>query len=139
MQKLGVTRRVFTAGDHKDRLDPFEPLNPEDVTKIKSVLNDVHKSFVDDVMAGRQGKLHGDPKELFSGDFWSGNRAAELGLVDGTGNLWTVLDKEFKTTQYRNYTSRPNLIEVFMKNISTSLDLHFGLSQTGSPVKEQAF
>ncbi len=139
IRKLGITRRTFTAGDHKDRLDSFEPLNPMDVEKIKSVLNDVHHNFIADVVEGRKGKLHGPEQELFSGDFWTGDRALQLGLVDGTGNLWTVMQAEFKTNQYRDYTGRPNLMEVLMKNISTSLNLSFGLTQGASPIKAQAF
>lgn len=139
MSKIGVTRRTFTAGDHKDRLDPFEPLNPEDVTKVKTVLNEIHQSFINDVLEGRKGKLQGDQSELFSGDFWTGSRAVQLGIADGTGNLWTILESEFKTNQYRDYTTKPNLIEIFMRGISTSLNLPLGMKQTTSPVKAQAF
>ncbi len=137
--KLGITRRAFTAGDHKDRLDPFEPLNPQDVEKVKSVLNDVHQSFIADVVQGRQGKLKGSQQELFSGDFWTGRQATALGLADGTGNLWTILDAEFKTNLYRDYTMKPNLMDVFIKGISTSLNFHFGAKQSTSPVREVAF
>ena len=139
MTKLGVSRRVFTAGDHKDRLDPFEPLNPQDVAKVKAVLEDVHQSFIQDVVDGRQGKLKGTPDELFSGDFWTGRQATTLGLADGTGNLWTIMDAEFKTNMYRDYTTKPNLIDVLVKGISTSFNLHFGLKQSTSPVREEAF
>ena len=72
--KIGVTRRVFTAGTNKDRLDPFQPLKPADVAKVKVVLDQVHQSFIDDVQAGRKGKLQGDPQSLFSGDFWTGDK-----------------------------------------------------------------
>ncbi|HYF98210.1 MAG TPA: S49 family peptidase, partial [Coxiellaceae bacterium] len=103
------------------------------------VLDDVHQSFIQDVTEGRQGKLKGTPAELFSGDFWTGGQATQLGLVDGTGNLWTIMESEFKTNMYRDYTSKPNLIDVFIKGISTSLNVHFGLNQSTSPIREQAF
>ena len=78
-------------------------------------------------------------EELFSGDFWTGRQATALGLADGTGNLWTIMDAEFKTNMYRDYTMKPNLMDVFIKAISTSLNLHFGLKQSTSPVREEAF
>lgn len=137
IQKLGITRRVFTAGENKDRLDPFKPLTPADVEKVKTVLDDVHKDFVNDVVEGRGSRLHGNPEELFSGDFWSGSQAVKLGLVDGTANLWTVLRKEFNVKYYRDYTSHGNLIAQILKGAETQLHLH--LMYDGSPLKAEAF
>ena len=97
MQKLGISRRVFTAGVNKDRLDPFKPLKEADQQKVHHLLNLVHQNFIDDVLAGRKGKLRGNENELFSGDFWTGQQAVKLGLADGTGDLWTILEKEFLT------------------------------------------
>jgi protease IV len=123
--KIGVQRRVFTAGDHKDRLDPFEPLKPEDVTKVKSVLDQVHQSFINDVLTSRQGKLKGDQKELFSGDFWSGNEAVKLGLADDTLNLWDALQQEFNTRYYKDYSVKPSLLASIISNVGTELHLNF--------------
>ena len=63
IKKIGVTRRVFTAGLNKDRLDPFEPVDPADKVKIQSILKEVHEDFINDVLVGRKGKLNGDPAE----------------------------------------------------------------------------
>lgn len=123
--KIGVQRRVFTAGNHKDRLDPFQPLNPADVEKVKQVLDQVHQSFIDDVLAGRQGKLQGDSKELFSGDFWSGSQAVKLGLADDTLNLWDALQQEFNTKYYRDYSVKPSLLASIISNVGTELHLNF--------------
>lgn len=123
--KIGVQRRVFTAGENKDRLDMFEPLKPEDVAKVKVVLDQVHQSFIDDVLAGRQGKLKGDQKELFSGDFWSGSEAVKLGLADDTLNLWDALQQEFNTRYYHDYSVKPSLLQALLSNVGTELHLNF--------------
>jgi protease-4 len=125
MAKVGVTRRVFTAGANKDRLDPFMPIKPEDQAKIKTILDTVHQDFINDVTEGRKGKLKGDPKELFSGDFWTGTQAVQLGLADGTANLWEATEETFGTTHYRDYSPRPGLWESVVRDVSTQLHLGF--------------
>ncbi len=137
IEKLGITRRVFTAGLNKDRLDPFKQLTPADVAKVKIVLDDVHKDFINDVVQGRGKRLQGSRAELFSGDFWSGSEAAKLGLVDGTANLWTVLQQQYGVQYYRDYTPQGNLFAELLKGAETQLDLH--LMYQGDPVKAQAF
>jgi protease-4 len=122
MKKAGVDRRVYTAGTQKDRLDPFLPQNPEDLKKIQEVMGEVHKNFVDAVMEGRKGKLKADPETLFNGDFWSGISAMNLGLVDGLGNLIDVMDKEFKTTRYKEYGGTPMLFKTLTGQFNSSLD-----------------
>src|SRR3990167_1150083 len=123
MKKIGISRRVFTAGINKDRMDPFELMKPADQAKIKDVLDAVHQDFIDDVIAGRKGKLKGDPKELFSGDFWTGTQAAKLGLVDGTSNVWEVAQSNFGTTHYRDYSPHDNFFESVIRNVSMKLPL----------------
>lgn len=138
MQKVGVTRRVYTAGDNKDRLDPFQPVNPVDIAKVNQVLAIAHQNFIDDVLQGRQGKLHGDPKELFSGDFWTGQQAVQLGLADGTGNLWDILQNEFGVQHYKQYKAAPNLWKILSGDAQSIL--HFSLaSQLGNdyPMKAE--
>lgn len=125
MSKVGVTRRVFTAGANKDRLDPFMALKPEDQAKIKTILDSVHQDFINDVNEGRKGKLNGDPKELFSGDFWTGTQAVQLGLADGTANLWEATEETFGTTHYRDYSPRPGIWESVVRDVSTQLHLGF--------------
>lgn len=124
IKKIGVSRRVFTAGANKDRLDPFEPMNTADQDKIQNILKIVHQDFINDVLAGRKGKLNGDLTELFSGDFWTGSQAVKLGLVDGTANIWDAMQNTFSTTHYRDFTPRQNLLESLLQGVSTQLHLN---------------
>ena len=84
MQKLGVERRVLTAGENKALLDPFSPVNPEHVAFAKGMLNEIHQQFIQVVREGRGNRLKETP-EMFSGLFWSGAKSVELGLADGLG------------------------------------------------------
>ncbi len=122
MEKLGVQRRVYTAGTEKDRLDPFLPLNTDDVAKIQEVMGEVHQNFVAAVLEGRKERLKKDPAELFNGDFWSGTSALNLGLVDGLGNLIDVMDKEFHTSQYREYGGAPAIFKMLGGEFNSSVD-----------------
>lgn len=128
MSKIGVTRRVFTAGGNKDRLDPFMALKPEDQAKIKLVLDAVHQDFISDVEQGRKGKLKGDPKELFSGDFWTGTQAVQLGLADGTATIWEAAQETFGTMHYRDYSPHPSFWESVIRDVSMELNLNLGLT-----------
>lgn len=87
LQKLGIERRVYTAGPNKNQLDPFLPEDPEDVARLKSIQQDVHDVFIGLVKERRLGKLNAPDAELFSGAFWSAAKAAELGLIDGITDL----------------------------------------------------
>lgn len=134
MSKLGITRRVFTAGENKDRLDPFIAITPEDKAKIKQILDAVHQDFINDVTTGRQGKLNGDPKELFSGDFWTGTQAVKLGLADGTATPWEAMQETFGTTHYRDYSPRPSVWESVVRDVSMKLPL--GLTNSHAKLEE---
>lgn len=122
IKKVGVERRVYAVGQNKDRLDPFLPQNPEDLKKIQTVMNDVYNNFMQAVVEGRKGKLTGTPEELFSGDFWSGQMALKLGLVDGLGNLMDVMDKEFKTDNFKEFSNIPSLFHLFGGQINNMFD-----------------
>lgn len=137
IKKLGITRRLFTAGKYKDRLDPFKPLNQQDVTKVKRVLEQVHQNFINDVVKGRGDRLRGNKDELFSGDFWTGEEAVKLGIADGTANAWQVLKEEFNVAHYRDYTPKPSFIRSLFREAKTVLDLH--LMNNTSPLREQAY
>ncbi len=89
--KIGVQRRVYTAGENKDTLDPFLPEKPEDVERIKALQCDVHQAFTDLVKTRRGAKLDKADVNLFTGEFWSGKRALELGLIDGLSDLRTKM------------------------------------------------
>lgn len=85
--KLGIERRVYTAGDHKGALDPFLPEKEEEVARLKSIQRDVHDVFIGIVKERRGPRLKASDAELFTGAFWSGPKALELGLVDGIADL----------------------------------------------------
>jgi signal peptide peptidase SppA len=91
IEKIGVERRVHTAGTRKTLLDPFLPENPEDVERLKDIQRDVHRMFIDLVRTRRGDLLQGDDEALFTGEFWTGTRGLELGLVDGIGDLHGTL------------------------------------------------
>lgn len=87
IRRLGIERRVHTAGDNKGLLDPFQPERPEDIERLKSLQRDVHDGFKALVLARRGARLTGPETELFSGAFWSGRKALEFGLIDGIADL----------------------------------------------------
>lgn len=87
IEKLGIDRRVYTSGRSKSTLDPFLPENHEDVERLQAIQRDVHDVFIGLVKERRLGKLHAPDTELFSGAFWSGPRAFELGLIDGIADV----------------------------------------------------
>ncbi|HRX37478.1 MAG TPA: S49 family peptidase [Aestuariivirga sp.] len=95
IDKLGIERRVHTAGESKSMLDPFKPEKPEDVERLLALQVDVHEAFKALVRQRRAGKLKDDDKELFSGAFWSGRQALDRGLIDGIGHLHAVLRAKF--------------------------------------------
>lgn len=95
IEKLGVERRIHTAGEAKATLDPFKPEDPEDVARLEAIQEEVHKGFKALVAKSRDGKLKGDEKKLFSGEFWVGTQAVPLGLIDGIGDLRSVLRDKF--------------------------------------------
>lgn len=91
MKKLGIERRVYTAGDRKVMLDPFREENPDDVKRIKAIQADMHSHFIELVKKRRGGHLKGADKILFSGEFWTATKAIELGLADCRGELRSTL------------------------------------------------
>lgn len=93
--KLGVERRMHTAGDKKSMLDPFRPEDPEDVVRLEALQREIHQNFKDWVKERRGERLKGDDGTLFSGEFWTGSKALELGLVDGEGAAHLILRERF--------------------------------------------
>jgi signal peptide peptidase SppA len=94
LRKLGVERRVYTSGESKVILDPFQPEKPEDVARLKAIQEEVHDMFIDLVRARRGDVLAAD-RDIFSGMFWSGKTAVSLGLADRTGDLRAVLTERY--------------------------------------------
>ena len=95
IKKIGVERRVHTAGKNKSTLDPFLDEKKEDIERLKNIQLDLHKDFIDVVEKSRSSKLKKSEVELFSGEFWSGRKAKELGLIDEIGNANQVLKNKF--------------------------------------------
>ncbi len=91
IEKLGIERRVYTSGEHKGSLDSFQPENPDDVARLKSIQRDVHDVFIGVVKERRAGRLKGPDGELFTGAFWSAATALELGLIDGISDVRTKM------------------------------------------------
>jgi len=95
IQKLGVERRVITAGENKALMDPLSPMKEEDVKIIKTILENTHKHFVDHVKRNRGERLTGSDDELFNGGVWTGEPALELGLIDGIEHMDDYIQKKF--------------------------------------------
>jgi signal peptide peptidase SppA len=95
IQKIGIERRVYTSGDKKMMLDPFQPENPDDVKRLKSAQKDIHALFIALVKESRGKKLKATDKTLFSGEFWTGGAAEKLGLVDALGEIRGTLRAKF--------------------------------------------
>ena len=95
MEKLGVERRLYTAGERKVMLDPFLPEKPEDVKRIKAIQKDIHENFIALVKERRGSRLKSNEKTLFSGEFWTAPAAIAFGLADGIGDLRSVLRERY--------------------------------------------
>jgi serine protease SohB len=95
MEKLGIERRLYTAGERKVMLDPFEPEKPEDVARIKALQKDIHAQFIALVKERRAARLDGPDETLFSGEFWNADRAIDLGLADSIGDLRSTVRERY--------------------------------------------
>ncbi len=93
--KIGVERRVHTQGDHKSLLDPFKAENPDDVSRLKAIQADIHAQFKAFVRSRRGERLKAADDTVFTGDIWSGERALALGLIDGLGDMRTVMRRKY--------------------------------------------
>jgi signal peptide peptidase SppA len=95
MEKVGIERRLYTSGDRKVMLDPFLPQKPDDVKRIKAIQQDIHAHFIALVKERRDTRLNGPDKTLFSGEFWTAQKAVELGLADRIGDLRSTLRERY--------------------------------------------
>ena len=118
LARQGVERRVYTAGKSKSMLDPFREEKPEDVERLKGLLNDIHVNFIDYVTERRGAKLDVET-ELFTGEVWLGKRAVELGLIDGIGHLKPMLKERFgKKVKFRRYGVKRSFMSRFGAQIA---------------------
>ena len=95
LRRMGIERRVHTAGERKAMLDPFRPEDPDEVERLQAIQRQIHENFIDWVRERRGDRLKGGDAELFSGEFWTGQRAVELGLVDGIDDLRGAIRRRF--------------------------------------------
>lgn len=115
MEKLGIERRLLTAGEHKGFLDPFSPQNPADADHARGLLKAIHSQFIAVVKQGRGARLKDDPR-LFTGLVWTGEQGIELGLVDALGDTDSVARDVFKADKVVDYTVRPAYFEKLIRS-----------------------
>lgn len=120
MEKLGVERRLMTAGENKGFLDPFSPQTEPQREYAQTLLNQIHQQFIDAVKTGRGERLKETP-ETFSGLFWSGQQAIELGLADALGSVDFVAREVVKAEEIIDYTRRDNVAERLVKRFGAAV------------------
>ncbi|WP_303905833.1 signal peptide peptidase SppA [Thiohalomonas denitrificans] len=120
MDKLGVERRLYTAGENKAFLDPFSPTDEKSTRHIQVMLDDIHQQFIGAVRAGRGDRLS-ESEELFSGLAWTGQKAEELGLIDGMGDVDYVARELIDAEHVVDFTRKPDLFKRFADRIGASM------------------
>lgn len=120
MQKVGVERRLMTAGENKGMLDPFSPVSPKQQAYAQAMLDQIHQQFIKVVREGRGDRLKETP-ETFSGLFWNGEEAVKMGLADGMGNLDYVAREVIKAEDVVDYTPRDNVAERLAKRFGAAM------------------
>jgi protease-4 len=120
MEKLGVERRALVSGENKAFLDPFSPVDEKQKRHAQSMLDDIHKQFIDVVRKGRGKRLKESP-ELFSGLMWTGDRSVELGLADGLGSVDYVAREVIKAEDIFDYTKKQDITERFARRFGAAM------------------
>lgn len=134
MDKVGVERRLMTAGENKGFMDPFSPQSAKQKEFAQDMLNEVHKQFIDVVRQGRGNRLKETP-ETFSGLFWSGSKSVEMGLADGFGTVDSVARDELKAEDIIDYTQHEGLSERLLKKFGGAVGTAAMASITSSTAK----
>ena len=125
LQRYGIERRVYTAGASKSTLDPFKPEKPEDVDRLKKLLEQIHSVFIAHVTKQRGAKLS-DDKDLFTGEIWVGEEAVSVGLADGLGHLVPVMKQRFgDKVKFRTYGQKKSVLQRFSSSLVDSADRYF--------------
>jgi protease-4 len=132
MDKLGVTRRMITAGSNKGMMDPFSKENPQQVEMIKTMIDEIHQQFIAVVKAGRGNRLKETP-EIFSGRVWNGEQAIRNGLVDGYGTVESVARDIFKAPDILDYTMKENFAERVAKRFGAEVGAAAGKALIKTP------
>ena len=120
MKKLGVERRLMTAGEHKGFLDPFGPVKPGEAKFAQGLLDQIHQQFIDTVRHGR-GQSLVEPKDMFSGLFWTGEAAVKMGLVDNIGSAGYVAREVIGAEEIVDFTFRENVFDRFARRLGTAM------------------
>src|SRR5437763_5929 len=120
MDKLGIERRLITAGEHKGMLDPFSPLQDNDKEYIERLMKDIHQQFISVVREGRGKRLKETP-DMFSGLIWTGDKSVELGLADGFGTLDSVARDVIKAEDIVDYTQKEGFAEKVAKRFGAAM------------------
>ena len=126
MKKVGVERRLMTAGENKGMLDPFSPVNPKQQAYAQSMLNEVHEQFKAVVRQGRGARLKETP-EVFSGLFWSGEQGIKLGLADALGSADYVAREVIKQEEIVDYTYQETVVDRFAKRLGATMAKSVGI------------
>ena len=122
IDKLGIKRRVFTKGDRKSFLDPFEEVSKKDIDKLIKVQDSIFENFKDLVSKNRKKKI--DPKKVFNGEFWTGEQAKKLGLVDSNEELNSYIEKHYgKKLKIRNIEEKKSFIKNILNNQISKNDI----------------
>lgn len=132
MDKLGVTRRMITAGSNKGMMDPFSKENPQQVEMIKTMIDEIHQQFIAVVKEGRGARLK-ESADLFSGRVWNGEQAVKIGLADGFGTVDTVARDVFKAPDILDYTMKENFAERVAKRFGAEVGAAAGKSLIKAP------
>src|SRR5262245_23648322 len=119
MEKIGVERRLITAGENKGMLDPFSPMEEKDVAHAKQLMADIHQQFIAVVREGRGKRLKETP-ETFSGLIWTGQKSVELGLADGFGTLESVARDVVKAEDIVDFSTKESVMEKFARRFGAS-------------------
>ncbi len=119
MERLGIERRLYTAGENKGFLDPFSPTSPENVAHMRKMLEKIHGQFIGAVKAGRGERLKEFP-EMFSGLVWTGEEAVDLGLADGIGDVDYVARELVGAEDLVDFTRKPDLLQRFADRIGVA-------------------
>jgi protease-4 len=120
MEKLGVERRLLTAGENKGFLDPFSPQNAQHKAHAQQMLGEIHQQFIQVVREGR-GKRLKETSDMFSGLMWSGAKGIEMGLADELGSVESVARDVFKAEDIRDFTVKPNFAEKLAKQFGADM------------------
>jgi protease-4 len=120
MQKLGVERRLLTAGKNKGFLDPFSPVDPKQESYARQMLEEIHNQFINVVRQGRGKRLKETP-DMFSGLMWSGEKSIELGLADGLGSVESVARDVIKVEDIVDYTQQEGLAERLVSRLGVTM------------------